>query len=52
MVLTLLDLGFPQLFVARVATITVEQGQKEVMSRARIDERDVLAAAGKHGWSG
>jgi uncharacterized membrane protein YcaP (DUF421 family) len=49
MVLTLLDLGFAQLFAAGVATIIVEQGQKEIMSRARIDETDVLAAAGKHG---
>jgi len=31
--------------VALVATIIVEQGQKEIMSRARIDETDVLAAA-------
>ena len=39
--------------VALVATIIVEQGQKEIMSRARIDETDVLAAARKHtGWSG
>jgi uncharacterized membrane protein YcaP (DUF421 family) len=28
-----------------VATIIVEKGQKEIMSRAGIDETDVLAAA-------
>jgi len=46
--------GSAQLFVARVASIIVEQGQKEIMSRARIDETDVLAAArpGNTGWSG
>ena len=31
--------------VALVATIIVEQGQKEIMSRARLDETEVLAAA-------